>query len=95
MAKSAEDPSLLRLLPIGQYEYVDAEFVAADTDTVIPYSILRPEDVNEIRWINVTQGAGLVYRAADPNRVTWGDGYVILRNTQIESVRLLLFLERS
>jgi hypothetical protein len=89
-----EDPQLLRMLPQGQYEYVDVSFAMADTDTVIPTSLV-PEDPNSIRWIDVTPSSGKVYRASDPNRVAWQNGYIILRNTEVQSTRLLLFLERD
>lgn len=92
---STERLNLLKLLPFGQYEYVDVTFAAADTDTLIPYSILRPENVNAVRWLDVTPGAGRVYRAADPNRQSWGLNYVILRNSAAGVTRLLLFLERE
>jgi len=90
-----EDPQLLRMLPQGQYEYVDVNFVAADTDTVIAYSILKPQDFNAVRWIDVTPNVGRIYRAIDPNKLNWDSGYVILRSTAIGSTRLLLFLERE
>jgi hypothetical protein len=93
--KVLEEPALLRMLPVGQYEYVDATFAAADTDTVIPYTILKPEDFNDVRWIDVTPQTGKVYRAIDPNKVAWGQNYVILRSTVAGTTRLLLFLERS
>ena len=93
--KSSEDPQLLRMLPQGQYEYVDASFVAADTDTTINYSILKPQEFDAIRWIDITPNVGRIYRAIDPNKISWGNGYVILRSTAIGSTRLLLFLERE
>jgi hypothetical protein len=95
MVKLSNDPQLLRMLPQGQYEYVDVTFAAADTDTVITYSSLAPEDFNAIRWIDVTPGTGRVYRASNPDRTTWKQGYVILRSTVAGTTRLLLFLERE
>lgn len=85
----------LRMLPVGRYEYVDATFVAADTDTLIPYTILNPEDPNAVRWIDVTPQTGKVYRAIDPDKTSWTKGFVILRSTVAETTRLLLFLERD
>lgn len=41
--------------PFGQYEWVDVTFPEADTDVVIPYTRLRPEGYNDVRWIDVTQ----------------------------------------
>ncbi len=93
--KTLDRLELFKLMPIGQYEYVDVTFAAADTDTVISYSIIRPEDFNSVRWIDVTPNAGRVYRAVDPNKRNWESGYVILRSTAIGSTRLMLFLERE
>ena len=93
--KTIDKLELLKLLPIGQYEYVDATFTAADTDTVIPYSIIRPEDPESVRWFDITPHTGRVYRALAPDRTSWGDNYVILRSTVAGATRLLLFLERD
>ena len=98
------DPSLLRLLPIGQYEFVDVSFVAAAQDTTIPYSIIKPEDVGSVRWIDVTPNAvfagsdtvGHVYCSRDPARKPFGTGYIVLRaNVAGYATRLLLFVERT
>lgn len=86
---------MFRMLPMGQYEFVDVTFAAADTDTVVPYSILHPQDFESIRWIDVTPQSGKVYRASDPNKTAWGNGYIILRNTAAQTTRLLLFVERD
>ncbi len=86
---------IFKLLPFGQYEYVDVTFTVADTDTVINYNTLRPEDVNAIRWLDVTPSTARVYRAVAPNRTNWAPGYVILRATAACTTRLLLFLERE
>ena len=48
-----EDAALRRVLPFKRFEYVDVTFQKANTDTVIHYSILRPNDVNTIRWMDV------------------------------------------
>lgn len=93
--RAIDDPQLRKMLPQGQYEYVDATFAAADTDTIIPYSIIKPEDANSVRWIDVTPNVGRVYRAVDPNKTNWGTQYIILRSSAIGSTRLLLFLERE
>lgn len=92
--KAVQDPQLLRMLPIGQYEIVNASFAAADTDTVIA-TRLKPENPNDIRWIDITQGTGKVYRASDPDRKNWSSGIIILRNTAAQDTRLLLFIERT
>jgi len=86
---------LYGMLPLSQYEYVDATFTAADTDTVIHYTRLKTEDFNAVRWIDITPNAGRVYRASNPNKKNWDSGYIILRSSAIGSTRLLLFLERN
>lgn len=95
MVKQNPDSALLPMLPMGQYEYVDVEFVAADTDTVVKYEVLSPQDPESVRWLDITPHTGRVYRALAPNRTSWADGYVILRSTVVGTTRLLLFLERE
>lgn len=41
--------------PFGQYEWVSVTFPEADIDVVIPYTRLRPENFNDVRWIDVSQ----------------------------------------
>lgn len=41
--------------PFGQYEWVDVTFPEADVDVVIPYTRLKPESYDDVRWIDVTQ----------------------------------------
>lgn len=41
--------------PFGQYEWVTVTFPAADTDVVIPYTRLKPESYDDVRWIDVAQ----------------------------------------
>lgn len=91
----AEDPETLRMLPLSQYEYVDVTFQAADTDTVVTYERLRPQDPESVRWLDITPHTGKVYRALAPNRTAWAYGYMILRSTVAGPTRLLLFLERE
>jgi hypothetical protein len=50
------DSKVEKQSPFGQYEWVDVQFPEADTDVVIPYTRLRPESYNDIRWIDVAQG---------------------------------------
>jgi hypothetical protein len=100
-----EDAALRRVLPFKRFEYVDAVFQKADTDTVIPYKIIRPNDVEQIRWMDVTPSTvvsggsetpAYVYRSKLPSAQAWSPGYVVLRATQdTYSTRLLLFLERA
>jgi hypothetical protein len=99
------DPQLLKYLSDGQYEYVDVTFQAANTETVIPYTILTPEDPESVRWLDITQGAvnvggtdtpAYVYRSALPSRKAWGTGYIVLKATVAGYVtRLKLFVERT
>jgi hypothetical protein len=100
-----EDVALRRVLPFRRFEYVTVTFGAADTDHVIPYTILRPNDIQSIRWIDITPGtvyngssetAAVVYRSNKPDRMAWAPGYIVLRSTVADySTRLLLFLERA
>ena len=99
------DAALRRSLPYKRYEYVDATFAAAATDHVIPYTILAPNDLNEVRWLDITPGTVYnggsetvthVYRSNDPATLAWGTGYIVLRSTVANySTRLFLFLERT
>jgi hypothetical protein len=86
------DTLVEKMLPMGQYEYVDATFAAVDTNTVINYKQLKVEDPNSVRFMDVSQGAGRVYK---PALVSWGSGYVILASTDVGTTRLLLFEERA
>jgi hypothetical protein len=96
---------ILKFQPFGEYEYVDVSFAAADVDTVIPYSVLTPEDPNSVRWIDInpttvwdgaTDTRGYVYRSANPLRRDFGTNYIILRsNVAGYATRLLLFVERQ
>lgn len=100
-----EDAALRRVLPFKRFEYIDVTFQKADTDTVINYSVLRPNSVDQIRWIDVTPSTvvsgssetpAYVYRSKLPSTMNWGPGYIVLRATQdTYSTRLLLFLERA
>lgn len=99
------DPQLGQHLSDGQYEFVDVTFTAADTDTVIPYTVLTPENPDAVRYLDVTQGAvnvggadsvATVYRSVLPTRLAWARGYVILRSTVAGyATRLKLFVERT
>lgn len=84
----------LKMIPVGEYEYVDADFSAADTDVTIPYKKLHVDDVNDVRWIDISPNRNAsVYRGAN---ATFGPGYVKLRSSIANySTRLLLFTERN
>jgi hypothetical protein len=97
-----DDTQLKQHLSDGQYEFVDVTFQAADTETVIPYTILTPEDPEEVRWLDVTPGSDAsnvpahVYRSGAPSRLAWNTGYIVLSSTLASySTRLKLFVERS
>jgi hypothetical protein len=100
-----EDVALRRVLPFKRFEYVDVTFGLADTDQVIPYKNIRPNDLQTIRWIDITPGTvyngstetvAHVYRSNNPSRLPFGAGYIVLRSTVANySTRLLLFLERA
>lgn len=98
------DAALRRQLPMRQFEYVTATFGAANTDTVIPLTVLRPENPETLRWLDITPGTvytgtdnvATVYRSAAPDRMPFGASYLTLRCTVANySTRLLVFLERS
>lgn len=89
--------------PIGQYEYVDVTFQAADTETIIPHH-LTPDNPESVRWIDITPGSVYsggegevqVFRSGNPSRKSWGDGYIVLMaNVAGYTTRLLLFVERQ
>ena len=99
------DAALKRQLPMRQFEYVTATFAAADTDTAIPISVLRPEDPETLRWLDITPGTvytggtdtvATVYRSSAPGRLPFARTYIVLRSTAANyTTRLLVFLERS
>ncbi len=97
------DPQLLKLLPMAQYEYVDITFTAANTETSIRHN-LKVDSGDDIRWIDVTRGsvysAGeqpvTVFRSGNPARKDWGSDYIFLMaNVAGYTTRLLLFKERN
>ena len=100
----ADNPALLRVLPFTRFEYVDVTFQKKGTDTVIPYTILKPASVEDIRWIEtkpstiVRSGADVpvfVYRSNLSTAQSWGPGYIVLQASEDNySTRLLLFVER-
>lgn len=102
---SINDAALRRQLPMRQFEYVTATFAAADTDTAIPLTVLRPEDPETLRWLDITPGTvytggtdtvATVYRSSAPGRLPFGATYLMLRSTVANyTTRLLVFVERS
>lgn len=87
--------------PFGQYEYVDVVFPpVADTDQVINYTQLKPENVADVRWMDVTPkdiggSPARVYQSSASTRKPFTSGYVVLRCDQASyATRLLLFTER-
>jgi hypothetical protein len=98
------DAALKRQLPMRQFEYVTATFTAANTDTVIPLTVLEPDDPETLRWLDITPGTvytgtdtvATVYRSSAPDRKPFARNYVVLRSTVANyTTRLLVFLERS
>jgi hypothetical protein len=104
-SNSVQEQRMERKLPFGQYEYVDVEFPAANTEVVIRYNILRPEHPNDVKWLDIQPGSvysggsenpATIYRSANPSRKAWASGYVVLMaNVAGYSTRLLLFTERN
>lgn len=91
---SPQDPEADRKHHLGQYEYRDVTFVAADTDTVVTYQRLTPEDPQKVRFLDVNAGEGRIYRSRLGKR--WERGFVVLRSdTAPYSTRILLFEERN
>ena len=90
-----------RGLPMARYEYVDVTFGAANTDHVVPYTTLKPTDLEDVRWLDITPNSAsatipVIYRSTDASRKGWGVNYLVLRCTVASyTTRLLLFLERD
>lgn len=101
--KSKEMTDLLAQIPQTQYEFVDAYFPAAATDTLIPHT-LRVDDPEVIRWVDITAGTvytggvdtvAHLYRSASPTRRAFTPTHIALRATVAGyRTRLLLFTER-
>lgn len=58
--------------PFGQYEWVDVTFPEADIDVVIPYTRLRPESYDDVRWLDVTQRGRSTMQASTGRTPTYG-----------------------
>lgn len=90
--------------PFLQTEFVAVTFGAADTDVTIPYQRLTPDDVEDVRWVDITPNSvyvsptdsvARVYRSTKPGRKDFGTKYVVLRCSVANySTRLMLFVER-
>lgn len=102
--EATEEAYINRHRPQDRFEYVDVTFTAADTDVVIPYTLLRPNNPNDVRWQDVTPSAVYngsidvvpsLYCSATPSRKLWSRSYIVLRSSVAGySTRLLLFTER-
>ena len=86
----------------SQYEYVDVEFGVAHMDLVVPYTTLRLEDRDAVRWLDVSPGGnsagivGTVYRVQGSAAVRFPANAIVVRSTLANySTRLLLFVERN
>lgn len=90
-----------RMLPMGNYEYVDVTFGPADTDMAIPFTRLRTDDPQSVRWMDVSPGridgvVAQIYRERGSRATLFGLTYVVLRSTVANyTTRLLLFVERN
>lgn len=96
LSKSLEryGTATLTRLPVAQYEYVNVTFTAINSDVIIPYTRLKPNDVNTIRWQPVSlSAAGIIYRDLSGTAKAWTSQYIILRSNIALTARLLLFLE--
>lgn len=83
----------LKMVPVGQYEYVDVEFPSANTDTVVKYGNLKLDDLQKVRWIDISPGSARVVKSPT---TSFGPGYVVLQSTVANyRTRLLLFTERK
>lgn len=98
-------------LPFGTYEYVDVTFQRQNTDTLIPYTRLKADNPEDIRYIDVrregvvTDGVDeydllpefpIIYRLQKFSRKPWGRNYIFLRSSYAPyTTRLLLFVERN
>lgn len=95
---------LERQIPQTQFTYVDVYFPAADTDTVVPFSGLKVDNPEEIRWLDISHGTvytggvdtlAHVYRSNSPTRGAFTASSLILRASVAGyRTRLLLFVER-
>lgn len=84
-----------KLHPLAQYEYVDVTFKVADTDTPITYKVLKPQRIDEVRFLDVNPGEGRVYRSRT-SQIQWTSRTIVLRSTASDyTTRLLLFIERD
>ncbi len=81
--------------PFGGYEYVTVTFPVADQDVVVPYSRLRTDDRNNVRWLDVSAKSGRVYQPS-VNTVGFGQSHIVLRcDVAGTTTRILLFVERT
>lgn len=85
------DVQLHAVVPDGQWEVVDVTFTAANADTQVAYTRLVPPTAESVEYTVLRQtGLGTVYEDRSAARAKWGDGYIILRSTAPQTVRILL-----
>lgn len=83
-------------IPFGNYEYVDVVFGPANTDLSIPYTRLKIDEREQVRWVDVTPGEGRVYRPRATPATRFGATFVVLRSDVANyQTRLMLFVERN
>jgi hypothetical protein len=97
-----DNKAIERGIPFGAYEFVDVTFTAANTDTIVPYT-LRTDDPESIRWIDISRGSvysgsetpGHVFRSGNSTRKNWAPSYLVLQSSVAGyATRLFLFVER-
>lgn len=78
---------------VQKFCFVNAEFLAADQDLVIPHT-LRPQDPHSVRYTVIeTSAPTVVYQDFGASRTPWQRSHILLRATLPATVRLMLFIE--
>lgn len=87
---------LLPRIPFAKVQFLTVVFSAANTDTIVPHTLLTDRPT-EVRYLPVGQSAaGSVYHDTSATARQWGSDFLILRcSTAPNTVRLLLFTERQ
>lgn len=93
--------TILRQIPVGQYEYVDVEFEIAHQPVAVRYTLFKIDEPSKVRWMDISLGGfedgtvPQVYKLLDDPHQQSGPGFLILRSTVAPyKTRLLLFTER-
>lgn len=67
-----KDVDLTRQLPFKQFEYQTVTFVAANIDTFVPFTVLRPDVPDEVRWLDISPNSVYTDSTGD-FPPTWSD----------------------